>query len=230
MKLMSLSTKFGSKIERWTLCKKFASSHPRRNTCLFCSIEGNESFAAAVQMTRRDRSPWYRSSQSISCFLDAITVPPQPCPITVHWSRPVLHGWCASGGGESAKRQRHVNWGLKCSHVRTQPANDQRQRRAATVPAKRDDADRRVRCTLSIGTPSCFSVILITAGRYLSAIAGHAPADYEYATWNTAMFTNLASSPRVRLDCSTNTQGSPFVGSLYCLRRQSRLACPCLPL
>ena len=74
------------------------------------------------------------------------------------------------------------------------------------------------------------SVILITAGRYLSAIAGHAPADYESATRNTAMFTNLASSPRVRLDCLTNTQGSPFASSLYCLRRQSRPACPCLPL
>jgi len=68
-----------------------------------------------------------------------------------------------------------------------------------------------------IDTPSCFSVILITAGRYLSVKAGHAPADYEYAT------ESMRCSPtyfRVR-GCagpSTNTQGLPSRGSLYRLR------------
>ena len=96
------------------------------------------------------------------------------------------------------------------------------RRHEVTLLASR--LQRRYSCSVLL------SVILITAGRYLSAIAGHAPADYDYQTPNIAMFTNPGSSPRVRLDCSTNTQGLPFAGSLYCLRRQSRLACPCLPL
>jgi hypothetical protein len=35
---------------------------------------------------------------------------------------------------------------------------------------------------LDIGSPFCFGVILITAGRYLLVEPGHAPADYEYPT------------------------------------------------
>ena len=41
-------------------------------------------------------------------------------------------------------------------------------------------------------------MILIAAGRYLSAIAGHAAADYEYASGSVWTLTNLASRPRVR--------------------------------